>query len=84
EEISNKDDHPYDLIFSAMNVAETYLRHIGIKTDGFYDLSVDSQLDDEPSGIKYGLGSSGAVTVATIKAVLAYYEIEAASFLIYQ
>lgn len=84
EVISSKDDHTYDLIFSAMNVAEAYIRHLGIKTDGFYDLFVESQLDDELSGIKYGLGSSGAVTVATVKAVLAYYEIEAASFLIYQ
>ncbi|MDF7663249.1 phosphomevalonate kinase [Bifidobacterium sp. ESL0763] len=37
-----------------------------------YDVNIDSQLDDK-SGRKYGLGSSAAVTVATMKALTKFY-----------
>ena len=40
----------------------------------FYHLKIDSELDS-PDGKKYGLGSSAAVTVATIKALSEFYEL---------
>ncbi len=65
--------HPYALIESAMQVTEAYLTAKGYACHGTYSLSVQSDLDDQASGAKYGLGSSGAVTVATVKALLTYY-----------
>ncbi|HFU4517977.1 TPA: phosphomevalonate kinase [Streptococcus suis] len=66
-------NHPYVLIETAMQVTESYLTAKGYACHGTYSLSVQSDLDDQSSGAKYGLGSSGAVTVATIKALLTYY-----------
>lgn len=40
-----------------------------------FDINVSSELDDE-SGRKYGLGSSAAVTIATMKAMLKFYGLE--------
>lgn len=62
--------HDYDLVVSAMTVAGLYLRGLG-QPMPVYDLRLHSDLDDEAQNIKYGLGSSAAVTVAVIKAVLA-------------
>ena len=84
EEIVTQTATSYALIFSAMGVAEAYVRALGQQTAAFYALSVDSQLDDCQSGTKYGLGSSGALTVATIKAVLAYYGQEVNAYRLYQ
>lgn len=66
-------DHPYALIETAMQVTEAYLTAKGYACHGTYSLAVQSDLDDQTSGAKYGLGSSGAVTVATVKALLTYY-----------
>ncbi len=41
----------------------------------FFDLKVTSELDNS-NGRKYGLGSSGAVTVATVKALNAFYNLQ--------
>ena len=84
EEIVTQTATSYALIFSAMGVAEAYVRALGQQTAAFYDLSVDSQLDNSQSGTKYGLGSSGALTVATIKAVLTYYGQEVNAYRLYQ
>lgn len=67
------DQHPYTLVESAMKVAEDYIRATGLPTQETYKLSITSELDNEETGQKYGLGSSGAVIVAVIKAILAYY-----------
>lgn len=40
-----------------------------------YDVNIESELDDA-SGSKYGLGSSAAVTVAMVKALTSFYELE--------
>lgn len=40
-----------------------------------YDVNIESELDDA-SGRKYGLGSSAAVTVAMVKALTSFYELE--------
>lgn len=52
----------------AMEVALTYAQEQGLALPCF-SLTVKSALDDE-SGIKYGLGSSAAVTTAVVAAIL--------------
>lgn len=83
-EIFIQDDHPYALIEIAMQVTEEYLTAKGYACHGTYSLSVQSDLDDQASGAKYGLGSSGAVTVATVKALLTYYGHQADTLLTYK
>lgn len=83
-EIFIQDDHPYALIESAMQMTEEYLTAKGYACHGTYSLSVQSDLDDQASGAKYGLGSSGAVTVATVKALLTYYGHQADALLTYK
>ncbi|NEW66567.1 phosphomevalonate kinase [Carnobacteriaceae bacterium zg-84] len=58
----------YPLITTAIHITESYLTI----TPKPFRLDISSDLD-APDGTKYGLGSSGAVTVATIKAVGAFY-----------
>lgn len=77
-------NHPYTLIESAMQVAEEYARLLGRKTQSYYQVKVDSELDHAASGTKYGLGSSGAVTVATIKGILSYYGVNTSPLEIYK
>ena len=79
-----KEDHPYKLVEEAILVAEQYVRETGKLTNALYSLSITSELDDAKRGIKYGLGSSGAVVVATIQAVLDFYETPRTSLLVYQ
>ena len=79
-----KEDHPYKLVEEAILVAEQYVRESGKVTNSLYSISITSELDDAKRGIKYGLGSSGAVVVATIQAVLDFYETPRTSLLVYQ
>lgn len=69
-QVVGEDVYPY--VTAALAMAEQYLAALGLELVPLA-LQVDSQLDDAETGTKYGLGSSGAVTVATIKAVLSYY-----------
>lgn len=66
-------DNPFRYILSAIKITEQYARSLHVKL-GLYHLKIDSQLDS-PDGKKYGLGSSAAVTVATINALCAFYHI---------
>ena len=66
-------DNPFHYILSAINLVEEYAQSLGKKME-FYHLKIDSELDS-PDGKKYGLGSSAAVTVATIKALSEFYEL---------
>ena len=84
EQFCAKGDHPYGLVEEAILVAEQYVRECGILTNALYSLSITSELDDAKRGIKYGLGSSGAVVVATIQAVLDFYETPRTPLLIYK
>lgn len=79
-----KGEHPYKLVEEAILVAEQYIRECGTPTNVLYSLSITSELDDAKRGIKYGLGSSGAVVVATIQAVLDFYETPRTPLLVYQ
>lgn len=69
--VLEREENPFDYVLSAIAVTEQYAREQGREL-AFYHLDIDSQLDDA-SGRKYGLGSSGAVTVATIKALARFY-----------
>ncbi|MEY8463264.1 phosphomevalonate kinase [Streptococcus merionis] len=77
--------HPFTLVVTAMQMAEDYLSDCGISvTDEVYALQIESELDDEITGQKYGLGSSGAVTVAVIRAILTYFGQPAPAMLVYK
>ena len=60
-----------DYVVSAIRVVEQMVREKG-GSMRFFDLDVSSELDDD-SGRKLGLGSSSAVTVATVRAVAGFY-----------
>ena len=66
-------DNPFSYILSAIKVTEEYARSFARKLR-IFDLHIDSQLDSD-SGKKYGLGSSAAVTVATVKALCRFYNL---------
>lgn len=61
-------------ILAAINIVEKYAKELG-KSLSYYHIRVKSDLEAQ-DGIKYGLGSSAAVTVATINALCKYYHIE--------
>ena len=79
-----KGEHPYKLVEEAILVAEQYVREYSRLTNVLYSLSITSELDDSKRGIKYGLGSSGAVVVATIQAVLDFYDTPRTPLLVYK
>ena len=79
-----KGEHPYKLVEEAILVAEQYVRECGTATNSLYSLSITSELDDAKRGIKYGLGSSGAVVVATIQAILDFFRTPRTPLLVYQ
>lgn len=66
-------DNPFHYILSAIRLTESYAQSLN-KTMKCYHLSIDSDLDS-PDGKKYGLGSSAAVTVATVKALCRFYNL---------
>ncbi|KRK94404.1 mevalonate kinase [Levilactobacillus acidifarinae DSM 19394] len=67
-------DNPFHYILSAIHLTEQYAQSVG-KPLGVYHLNVNSDLDSA-DGKKYGLGSSAAVTVATVKALCQFYDIQ--------
>lgn len=73
DQIIIEKDHGLSYIISAINIVETYAKELGREL-GFFDLKISSELEND-KGIKYGLGSSAAVTVATIKVLCDYYKI---------
>ncbi|WP_423190014.1 phosphomevalonate kinase [Alkalibacterium sp. f15] len=56
------------ILLNTMEITERFLREKGMMLP-YYDVTIKSSLDNK-DGRKYGLGSSGAVTVATILALL--------------
>lgn len=75
-------ENPFFYITQAVKYTEQYILEAG-KELHFFHLSVESELDNA-KGKKYGLGSSGAVTVATIKALLKFYDLEVTAELVYK
>lgn len=70
----DREHHPYEYVLAAITLAERLRAERGLP-GRFYDLRIDSGLDDV-SGRKFGLGSSAAVTVATIRAIDEFYGFE--------
>lgn len=71
--VVDKRDNPFSYILSAIKVTEEYARSFERELR-IYDMHIDSQLDSA-NGRKYGLGSSAAVTVATVKALCHFYHL---------
>ena len=67
---------------SAIHTTERYLyeRKIPLK---LFDLDISSELRDE-KGKKLGLGSSGAITVGTVRAILQFYGVKDKDDLVYK
>lgn len=64
-------ENPFHYILAAIKLTERYAKELGHPLR-FFDLKVTSELDNS-NGRKYGLGSSGAVTVAMVKALNEFY-----------
>lgn len=64
---------PADYVLSAISAVEELRAAMGTPPR-YFDLDISSELDDA-SGRKFGLGSSGAVTVATIAALDEFYSL---------
>lgn len=75
-------DKRVNFVENAMNIAYHYIVEQG-QTFRHFDLSINSELDDE-SGIKYGLGSSAAVVTAVIKAILEKHAIHCSPKLLFK
>ena len=75
-------ENPFSYITKSVTLVEQYLQELGFELK-YFDLTIESELDNK-DGRKYGLGSSGAVTIATIKAILSLYDIEYSSELLYK
>lgn len=75
-------DNPFEYILAAINFTEKYCLEQHVEMS-LYDLHVNSDLDSA-DGKKYGLGSSAAVTVATVKAILEYYGLKVSNDLIFK
>ena len=71
-----------DYVVSAIRVVEQMVREAG-GAMRFFDLDVSSELDDG-SGRKLGLGSSSAVTVATVRAVAGFYDLPLDDLVVYK
>ncbi|ROP61127.1 phosphomevalonate kinase [Curtobacterium sp. PhB130] len=67
----DREHHPYDYVMATIDLVEKLRAELGIEPR-FHDLRISSQLDDA-SGRKFGLGSSAAVTVATVGALDRFY-----------
>lgn len=75
-------ENPFNYVIQAIKTTESYIQSLGIPLR-FYNLMIDSDLDNK-DGRKYGLGSSGAVTVATIKALLRFYQVPFTKDMLYK
>lgn len=82
EMVFDNRDNPFHYILSAIRLTEQYARQAG-KTLRVYHLRVNSDLDSA-DGKKYGLGSSAAVTVATVKSLCAFYELSLSNDQLYK
>lgn len=75
-------ENPFHYILEAIRLTEKYAAEKG-QLLAFYDLKVTSELDNS-NGRKYGLGSSGAVTVATVQALNLFYDLGLDSLTIFK
>lgn len=68
------DHSPFDYVTAAIAIMDKLRAERGL-APRYFDLRISSELDD-PSGLKFGLGSSGAVTVASIDALNRFHGLE--------
>lgn len=68
-------DEKYAYVLAAMRVIDSYASECFAPNMDrkSYNLHIFSELDDAKSGRKYGLGSSAAITVATVRALCKWY-----------
>ena len=78
EAVGGEDDY----IISAIRFVEALVAEVGGQLRSF-DLDISSELD-EADGRKLGLGSSAAVTVATVRAVATFYGLAASDLTVYK
>lgn len=71
----------FPIVTKTIETVEWYISDLGYALQNF-ELTISSDLDE--GGVKYGLGSSAAVSVATIKAMLELYGIENNPLLVYK
>lgn len=71
--VIDPDDAPYDFVLAAIRLVEEVARTREVPLR-LFDMSITSELDDA-SGRKFGLGSSAAVTVATVRALAEFYSL---------
>ena len=69
-------------IVAAIHTTEKYLSELNIPLK-YYDIQVRSDLEHQ-TGNKLGLGSSGSITVATVRSLFQFYEIECTDEVIYK
>jgi len=81
EIVLNQEKHPFSYIEAAILTTEKYALEQNAELK-FFDLEINSHLDE--MGMKIGLGSSAAVTVATIKGLLQFYDLPYSSLLVYK
>jgi phosphomevalonate kinase len=62
------DHHGLRYVLAAITIADRFLESLG-KSPAAFDLRIESTMRDAATGRKLGLGSSGAVTVAVIRAL---------------
>lgn len=77
-----KQNYRLKYVRSAIHTTERYLyeRKVPLK---LFDIEISSELRDE-EGKKLGLGSSGAITVATVRGLLQFYGIKDSDELVYK
>lgn len=68
------DKAPFDFVLAAARIVEEAAVALGTPLE-IFDLDISSELDDD-SGRKFGLGSSAAVTVATVRALCEFYRLD--------
>ena len=68
------DETPFSFVLAAMRVVEEAVVELGEPLQ-IFDLDIASELVND-SGRKFGLGSSAAVTVATVRALCAHYGLD--------
>lgn len=74
----------FNIVQRSIHITEQFLREHGKSTATFFHMHISSELDDTHTGKKYGLGSSGALTVATIQALLHFYQHDISPILVYK
>lgn len=80
--VLDKRESTFHYLLAAIETLEAYAMEQNVPL-ALYHLTVDSELDSQ-KGLKYGLGSSAAVTVATIRALCRFYGIPEHDELVYK